>query len=130
MVTLLYVPGTTCFLWRADQRICKPPSNFVRRSRPTSAPSNTGGESDTTLLALRYMPGTFPAPAEKAKLMSISLHCIRENKRCSCCKHIQLDVTSTHKCEVSSEQSDSSSVEQNQGSLWTKFNSKYSKLTR
>lgn len=61
------LPATTCSLCRAGQRIGTPPSNLVRRSRPTSAPSNTGGESDATPPALRYMPGTSPGPAEKPR---------------------------------------------------------------
>lgn len=105
----------------------RPPSNSARRSRPTSAPSNTGGESDAILPALECTPGTFPAPAEKVRFTGVGLHCIRENRPCSCREHDQLDITSTHKREVSSEQSNSSSVEQNQGSLWTTFNSQYRK---
>lgn len=58
-------PGTTCSLCRAGQRTDTPPSSSVRMSRPTSAPSNTGGESAATLPVLQCMPGTFPVPAKR-----------------------------------------------------------------
>lgn len=42
-----------------------PPSSLIQRSRPTSVPSNTGGEFDATLAVLQCMPETFPGPADK-----------------------------------------------------------------
>lgn len=62
------LPGTTCSPCRAGRRIDTPPSSFVRRSRPTSAPSSTGGESDATLPELKCMLETSPGPAEKTNV--------------------------------------------------------------
>lgn len=60
------VPATTYSPCRASRRIDTPPSSFVQRSRPTSAPSSTGGESDATPPELKCMPGTSPGPAKKS----------------------------------------------------------------
>lgn len=69
---LSQLPVTICSLCRAGQRTDTPLSSSIQRSRPTSAPSNTGGGSDATPAVLRCMPETFPGPADTNRLIGFA----------------------------------------------------------
>lgn len=104
-------PVTICSLCRVGQHTGRPPPTLIRRSRPTSVPSSTGGGSDATPPVLQCMPGTFPAPADINR--GLTLYCFAASDGFS----LGNLFSATHICEIPFEQRNSCSVEEHQSTL-------------